>query len=152
MRRIDSQLSGVGFLVIVAFFSLVALRAPANTRAIGFSGERFPVTAALAVERLPADARILAPDSYGGYLIYRFNGTRKVFFDGRSDFYGAEFMKQYLVLIQARPGWGDIVKQYRFTHALLPSGSALKAALEQSGWSVIERDETATLLQRGEAN
>jgi len=148
LRRIDGQVTGAGFLAIVTFFSLVALRAPANTRNIGFSATRFPVAAASAVEQLPADARLLAPDSYGGYLIYRFNGARKVYFDGRSDFYGAAFMKQYLTLIQARPGWSDIVNAYGFTHALLPEDSALKAALEQAGWTALHRDETATLLKR----
>ena len=45
---------------------------------------------------LPANARILAPDKYGGYLIYHFAGARKVFFDGRSDYYGSNYMKNYL--------------------------------------------------------
>lgn len=150
LRRIDTRLNGAAFLAVIAFFSLVALRAPANTRGIGFSPDRFPVAAANAVEALPADARILAPDSYGGYLIYRFNGRRKVFFDGRSDFYGAAFMKQYLTLIQARPGWQDMVQRYGFTHALLPEDSALKASLEQAGWTILHRDQTATLLERGQ--
>jgi len=74
--------------------------------------------------------------------------VRKVFFDGRSDFYGAAFMKQYLTLMQARPGWQDIAKTYRFTHALLPEDSALKSALEQAGWTVVYRDATATLLEQ----
>src|SRR5207302_11079560 len=86
---------------------------------------------------------------YGGYLIYRFNGQRKVYFDGRSDFYGAAFMKQYLVLITAQPGWQEIVKSYRFTHALLPNDSALKAALEQAGWTTLHKDNVATLLEYG---
>src|SRR5262249_55755649 len=127
----------------------VALRAPANTASIGFSPTRFPVEAAAAVEILLPDARILAPDGYGGYLIYRFNGTRKVFFDGRSDYYGAAFMKEYLTLIQVRPGWNTIVTKYGFTHALLPEDSSLKAALEQAGWSVLHTDKTAALLARG---
>jgi hypothetical protein len=152
LARIDAGLTGAGFLAIVAFLALAALRAPANTSGIGFSAGRFPVAAAQALEQLPPDARILAPDSYGGYLIYRFDGRRKVFFDGRSDFYGAAFMKQYLTLIQARPGWAQIVAAYGFTHALLPEDSALKAALEQSGWSVKYRDATATLLERGGVN
>jgi len=151
LRGIDARLSGAGFIAVITFLSLVALRAPANTRGIGFSPTRFPVAAAQAVEQLPADARILAPDSYGGYLIYRFNGARKVYFDGRSDFYGAAFMKQYLTLIQARPGWSDIVSAYGFTHALLPEDSSLKAALEQAGWTVMHRDGTATLLERPRA-
>jgi hypothetical protein len=151
LRHIDMRLSGAGFLAIVAIFSLGALRAPANTRTVGFSPERFPVAAAEAVAKLPLDAKILAPDSYGGYLIYRFNGVRKVYFDGRSDFYGAAFMKQYLTLIQARPGWQKIADEHGFTHALLPEDSALRAALGQAGWTTLYRDHSATLLQRSQA-
>jgi hypothetical protein len=90
---------------------------------------------------------VASSDLYGGYLIYRFNGERKVYFDGRSDFYGADFMKQYLVLITAQPGWQDIVHAFGFTHALLPNDSALKAALEQAGWMVVNKDAVATLLE-----
>jgi len=114
---------------------------------IGFSKSRFPVDAMAAVEKLPVEARLLATDSYGGYLIYRFSGARKVFFDGRSDFYGADFMQQYLVLINARPGWQEIVGAFGFTHALLPEDSALKAGLEQAGWVRLYQDRVATLLE-----
>ena len=85
--------------------------------------------------------------SYGGYLIYCFAGARKVYFDGRSDFYGADFLKQYMVLIEARPGWQAIVSSYGFTHALLPNASALNSALQQAGWTILYRDNVATLLE-----
>ena len=112
-----------------------------------FSPKQFPVGAAQAISSLPADARILSSDSFGGYLIYRFEGQRKVFFDGRSDFYGADFMKQYLTLITARPGWQEIVRSYGFTHALLSEDSALKTALVQAGWISLYQDNIAVLLQ-----
>jgi hypothetical protein len=147
LQAIDRRLSGAVFLAVIVFFSLVALRAPAQTAAIGFSRARFPVAAMDVVATLPPDARLLAPDSYGGYIIYRFNGARKVYFDGRSDFYGAAFMKQYLTLIQARPGWQEIVRAYGFNYALLPEDSSLKAALQQEGWSTMYSDHTATLLR-----
>jgi hypothetical protein len=146
LLRIDQKLSGVLFMMVAAVLALVALRAPAMSQAIGFSSNRFPVGASLVVNQLPSESRILAPDSYGGYLIYRFNGERKVYFDGRSDFYGAAFMKQYLVLIEARPGWKEIVRSFAFTHALLPDDSALKSALLDSGWVPLYRDNVATLL------
>ena len=67
--------------------------------------------------------------------------------DCPSDFYGVDFMKQYLVLINARPGWQEILGTFHFTHALLPDASALKAALEQAGWSTLYKDDVATLLE-----
>jgi hypothetical protein len=147
LRMIDQRQSGIAVLAVVIVLCLVALRAPAASKNIGFSPARYPVVAAEAIEKLPASARLVAPDSFGGYLIYRFNGTRKVFTDGRSDFYGVDFMKQYLVLMSGRPGWREIVQSFGFTHALLPNESALKAALEQAGWTTIAKDNVATLLE-----
>ena len=142
LRRIDMRLNGAGFVI-----AAVALCVLVRTSAAAFPADTFPAAAATAVDKLPADARILTSDSYGGYLIYRFAGRRKVFFDGRSDFYGADFLDRYSVLSAARPGWRDIVAQYRFTHALLPASSTLAGALSQSGWRTLYQDRVATLLE-----
>src|SRR4051794_40564888 len=84
-------------------------------------------------DQLPAEARLFSSDKFGGYLIYRSNGTRKVFFDGRSDFYGADFLKQYGRMVQVRPGWREPWDSFDFTHALLPNDYPLIPALEQLG-------------------
>lgn len=147
LRLIDARLSAVAFSAIILVLLATACRSPLFAGRVGFAADRFPVAASAALAGVPPEARILAPDSYGGYLIYRFRGERKVFFDGRSDFYGAAFMKDYLVLINGQPGWKDIVHRFGFTHALLPERSPLKAALEQAGWTVRYRDNVATLLE-----
>ncbi len=108
-----------------------------------FPADQFPVAA---YTHIPAEARLFAPDKFGGYLIYRSNGTRKVFFDGRSDLYGAEFLKQYQRLVQVRPGWRERFDAYGFTHALLQNDAPLLPALEQIGWRRLYQDKTATLL------
>ena len=71
----------------------------------------------------------------------------EVFFDGRSDFYGSEFLEEWRRLAQVRPGWHDILAKHRFTHALLPNDYSLVDALQRAGWTVIYRDSTATLLR-----
>jgi hypothetical protein len=142
LRDLDRGLSGWASAPIVA----VAFLFIANSAQAGFPPDQFPVAAMHAVSRLPLDARLLAPDKFGGYLIYRFDGQRKVFFDGRSDFYGAAFMKEYLRLVEVRPGWRETAARYRFTHALLPNDYSLVAALGANGWNVIHKDATATLL------
>jgi hypothetical protein len=147
LRAIDQRVNGAAFTAIAAAAILLAVRTPAYSRGIGFPAGTFPVSAAAAVASLPAEARLVAPDNFGGYLIYRFNGARKVYFDGRSDFYGVDFMKQYLVLINARPGWQETLYSFHFTHALLPAASALKAALQQAGWTTLYKDDVATLLE-----
>jgi hypothetical protein len=147
LRVIDRRAGGMAFSAIAMLGFLLLLRAPAFSKDIGFPADQFPVAASMAVEKLPAEARIFAPDSYGGYLIYRFHGARKVYCDGRSDFYGADFLRDYLVLLDLRPGWRDILRSGRFTHALLPAASALQTVLEQDGWRPLYRDGVATLLE-----
>jgi len=146
LRVLDARGSGLALapLVLLACFAL--LRTPAIAAATGFPPDQFPVEAAA---RVPAGARLFAPDKYGGYLIYRYQGARKVFFDGRSDLYGAEFLKQYGRMVQVRPGWRQYWDSFHFTHALLPDDYPLIPALEQTGWRLVYRDRTATLLAGG---
>jgi len=146
LRVLDARGSGLALapLVLLACFAL--LRTPAIAAATGFPPDQFPVEAAA---RVPAGARLFAPDKYGGYLIYRYQGARKVFFDGRSDLYGAEFLKQYGRMVQVRPGWRQYWDSSHFTHALLPDDYPLIPALEQTGWRLVYRDRTATLLAGG---
>ena len=145
LRMIDSQFNGVILAPLVLAGCFLLLRLPAIRSATGFPPDRFPVAA---YSHIPADARLYAPDNYGGYIIYRSAGARKVFFDGRSDLYGAEFLKQYGRLIQVLPGWQQYWNSFGFTHALLPHDTALIPALEQLGWKPIFEDHTATLLAR----
>jgi hypothetical protein len=140
LRALDARFSGLAWtpLVLVAAFYL--------TPAAGFPPDQFPVAAYL---HIPAGARLFAPDKFGGYLIYRSNGSLKVFFDGRSDLYGADFLKRYGRLVQVRPGWRDYWESWHFTHALLPADAPLLPALEQIGWRPVYEDKTATLLAFG---
>jgi hypothetical protein len=148
LREFDAKASGLVWAPLLAILCIAALRSPAIAANTGFPSSEFPVEASGAVEKLPLGARILAPDKYGGYLIYRFHGERKVFFDGRSDLYGADFLKQCGRLMQARPGWRRILDSYHFDDALLPNDYPLIPALEQSGWKPVYHDSVCTLLAR----
>jgi hypothetical protein len=142
LRTLDAGMSGVALapLVVVAAWALLRLL-PA-----GFPPDQFPVAA---YPHLAPNGRLFAPDKFGGYLIYRSNGARKVFFDGRSDFYGAEFLKQYGRLVQVRPGWQTYWDQFHFTQALLPNDAPLLDALQHSGWHAVYRDGVVTILDPG---
>ena len=146
LRAMDSRFRGwaVAPMMVAACFAL--LQTPGLRAATGFPPDQFPVAA---YDHIPPDARLYAPDKFGGYLIYRSAGTRKVFFDGRSDLYGAKFLKQYGRLIEVRPGWQEYWNSFGFTHALIPDDSALTPALEVMGWRPIFQDHVATLLAKG---
>jgi hypothetical protein len=140
LRKLDARFNGLAlapFVLLAAFY----LTPPG-----AFPADQFPV---LAYPHIPVGARLFAPDKFGGYLIYRSNGTLKVFFDGRSDLYGAGFLKQYSRLVQVRPGWRAYWDTFHFTHALLPADAPLLPALEQIGWRPLYQDKSATLLVFG---
>ena len=149
LRAIDARFCGLALTPLVLLACYALLRTPAIQAATGFPPDQFPVEAYSEVARLPATARLFAPDKFGGYLIYRSEGARKVFFDGRSDLYGADFLKQYARMVQVRPGWREYWESFHFTHALVPNDYPLIPALEQLGWKALYRDGTVTLLGWG---
>ena len=141
LEILDRQLRGFVIVPFIVVWIFLSIRANCE-----IPSQRLPVVASAAVAALPAGARILAPDIFGGYLIYRFKGERKVFVDGRSDFYGLALMERYIRLMNCTSGWTQEFNRWGFTHALLPPDSPLISALEANGWRELHRDKTAVLL------
>ena len=151
LRHIDRSAAGALWTLPIALGLCAAAASFLGARA-GFPAAEYPVAAAGELERVAPEVfgpggRLFAPDKFGGYLIYRFEGRLTVFFDGRSDFYGREFLRDYRQLVQVRPGWRDIAAQFGFTHALVPNDYPLAGALEKAGWRVLYRDSAAILLK-----
>ena len=151
LRLIDARLAGLWLAPVMAALAFLWLLVPGVAAHTGFAPDQFPVYAAEELRNLPGDIRLFAPDMYGGYIIYRYQGQRKVFFDGRSDFYGSGFMKQYIRLIEVRPGWQEQLRDFGITNVLAPRDSSLAGALEQVGWTMLYRDDVAVLFARNKA-
>lgn len=149
LRKIDLASGGWALMpaVIAGLFFLI--QSPVFSKPPGFPSTDFPVQVAAQIEKLPADARIFSSDKFGGYLIYRFAGRRKVFFDGRSDYYGSAFMNHYLLLPDVKPGWEAQWNRWNFTHALVPKGASLVEMLRLKGWREIGSDPAAILFEKG---
>ena len=118
-----------------------------------FPDNKFPVTAlrrnAGAIAPGGGGRRILTSDQWGDYLIYRLYPNQRVFVDGRSDFYGPVIGRDYLVLLNAAPGWDRIVEQYRFDLALLPAEWPLaQLMMRDPAWEVRYQDRQAVVLDR----
>jgi len=94
--------------------------------------------------------RLYSSDRFGGYLIYRFNGTVKVFVDGRSDFYRqGNVLDDYADLMSVKPVWSDLLRRYGIGWLLLQPGEALETtALGSGDWRREYSDRTASLLVR----
>lgn len=149
LRKMEAGFRGYAWMPILLLLFVVSARSALFAIPAGFPEQNFPVKLAAQIEALPAEARIFSSDKFGGYMIYRFAGRRKVFFDGRSDYYGAAFLKDYLLLPDAKPGWREQWKRWGFTHALVPKESTLVEMLPLLGWRQIGKDSTAILFEKG---
>jgi hypothetical protein len=129
--------------------AVVVMAAPG----VGFPDSLFPVRA---VERnlaqlAPAAAmpRVLTSDQWADYLIFRLYPRQRVFFDGRSDFFGPAIGSDYRKLLSGETPWRQLLDRYRFELALLPHDWALSTALEsEPGWRKVYQDSVAVLYAR----
>jgi hypothetical protein len=96
---------------------------------------------------------VLAPDYWGGYLIYRLYPETQVVLDDRHDLYGPEFFKSYLRLIHVEPGWQEFLRDHDISCVLLPSNSPLAdRLLASSGWNRIYADDVTVAFSREPQN
>jgi hypothetical protein len=141
LRVIDQRIRGVVPMILV-----VLLAVAARDRDLTFDPQKFPVRAA---NFLPGEGRVFTKDQWGGYLIYRFAGQRKVFIDGRSDFYGQTWLQTYAQVADVQSGWQTVLNQYDVRVVMMPGDHALVAALQLSpNWKRIYTDSVAVIFAR----
>lgn len=112
-------------------------------------GKAIPIEA---MERL-LPGRLFTTDQWADYLLYAEPG-RKVFFDGRNDFYGQAFVESYLRVMKAEPGWEAVLQKYRVSVAMVPADSSMSAALRRdAAWMTVYHDSTAaTFVKRSKCD
>lgn len=152
MQRIDAGLRGhlwpiaaIAIAVWASFHGGKAGSLPLMNA--HFDANRFPVASVGYLERNNLPGPIFAPDSWGGYLIYRLYPQTKVVIDDRHDFYGEQFLKSYLKTIHVEPAWQDFLLQYPANVLLVPRSSALANILmETPRWRLVYSDKVAALF------
>lgn len=147
LRAWDRRIIGVAPLVLAVLLAAAGLAWKAGSA--GFDPQTFPVQAAGFFEGRENQVRLFARDQWGGYLIYRFGGRLKVFVDGRSDFYGNDFLERYGQVADVKPGWEQALDEERVNCVLVAPGQALAQALRLSGrWHEVHADAVAVLFER----
>ncbi len=141
-RRVSLWLVFAGVGILAA--------APAG---VGFPDRRFPVLAVEQNRKLAHAAggmpRLLTSDQWADYIIFRLYPRQRVFFDGRSDFYGPALGSDYRALQEAAPNWRELVDRYDFQEALLPHSWPLSTVLgREPGWREVYQDRVAVLCVR----
>lgn len=115
-----------------------------------FDPLHLPVEAGEFLARERRGEPMLAPDMWGGYLIYRLYPQRRVVIDDRHDLYGAERFREYLTLMQVETGWKDVLQKWQVRTLVLPAGSTLANILRElpREWQAVHEDGTAVVLEK----
>jgi hypothetical protein len=148
MRELDRGNHGAALVPLALLAVLGWWQQPAVVHRTGFPVEKYPVDADRTVAALPASGRIFASSAVGGYLIYRFQGERKIWIDGRADYFGVEPLQQFEQILAARPGWEEAAGRVGFTHAVVVNDRPARIAMEKAGWLTLHRGARYTVLER----
>lgn len=108
----------------------------------------YPAHALEQIERAGTAKHIFTDDEWGDYLAYRLYPTGgKVFVDGRSDFYGGDFERQYIDILNVNYKWQATLDRYCVDTILLSAGSSLAGAVKESRrWRVAYDDGIAIVF------
>jgi hypothetical protein len=156
LARDTSETDAIGrwHLVSVAGIALLAalLYAPHPPKPFRaeFDPKYFPAGALSSLRQYP-DARVFTFDQWGDYLIFSLY-PRRVFWDGRSDFYGDDFLTKALEVVNVNFGWDQTLARFGVDTVLMPPNSPLTGTLKESSqWRVVYDDGIALVFrQRGQ--
>ncbi|MCL5744475.1 MAG: hypothetical protein M1541_11210 [Acidobacteria bacterium] len=127
----------------------VMLATPSNRWPTDFPEESFPVSLVRSESSRLTAARVYTSDQWGDYLIYKGWPKQRVFFDGRSDFYGPALGDEYLILMGGRRGWANLLDKYRINMALVPCNGPLVSLLDMHpAWKRVREDKVGVLYER----
>jgi hypothetical protein len=142
-------LSGAGVALLAAL-----LFAPHPPKAFRpeFDPKNYPAAAVGRISRgelgLNASAHIFTSDQWGDYLIYRLYPRMRVFIDGRSDYYGADFEQKAVDALNVKYGWEDTLARFGVNTILLPPSTPLTGALKLSSrWRLVYDDGVALVFR-----
>jgi hypothetical protein len=138
-------------VVSLAGIALVAalLFAPAPPQRFRaeYDPKSYPARAIEVLRAMPP-ARIFTSDVWGDYLIWRLYPRTKVFVDGRSDYYGANFENKYIDVLNVKYDWEKTLAGFDVDTILLPTSAPLAGALKESRrWHVAYDDGVALIFR-----
>jgi hypothetical protein len=145
LRSIESTprlhlLSGAGLVLIAGLFAIG--QPPFAPR---FNPEVFPVQAVPVLQVHPR-SRIFTTDQWGDYLLYTFYPSQRVFFDGRSDFYGNDFVKVNQRIAGAEHDWKTLLQRYSIDLVMVKPETPLSAVLKLTAGSKVLFDDGKVIV------
>jgi hypothetical protein len=155
LGRTVGEMEAVGRIHLVSAGAIALLTAifyapaPPPSFQARFDAKNFP-TRVVASLGGNIQGRIFTYDQWGDFLIYSSYPKNRVFFDGRSDFYGSNFVKKYLDIVTVKYCWQQHLDEYGVDTVLLPADAPLAGALKESSrWRVVYDDGDAIVFRAG---
>jgi len=112
-----------------------------------FSTKLKPVAAVEFLKNEHISGNMFNNDEFGDYIIYAAGTQYKVFFDGRSDMYGTEHMKEYYRIINFEDGWEKVTDKYQIDWIFFDAKSHLsRYLLAGNSWRLIYADKVAHIF------
>jgi hypothetical protein len=155
MSELDRRAGGRG-LTALAFAILVLVIAKPRIAggepviATGPLTNRFPVAAANFLRQHPGavSGEMFNDYGWGGYLMLVIP-DRKVFVDGRNDFYGADLIQDFVDVNKVHPDWDAVLRRYGVGWTILPRDHPLNILLAlHTDWSAAYTDEVTAIYTR----
>ncbi len=141
--------SARGYIWPVASVFLVVVLAAVGKAEYRFDENIKPVSAVEFLKKEHINGNMFNNDEFGDYIIYEAWPEYKVFFDGRSDMYGEERIKEYSKVIRIEPGWEDIIEKYGITWIIYDAKSVLsRFLLERKDWKLVYSDKVANIFMK----
>jgi len=97
-------------------------------------------------------ARVFSPDGWGHYLTYKFPEPFRIYVDGRTDFFGESFSREYVNTMNGIAGWDRTLNRYGVNMALIPPDIKLAERLAKDpSWQMVEHTDSSVLFRRKES-
>lgn len=141
---------GINAVVIILIAGVLVITLPPQKKLEAAVAKRYPTKAIEYMNHHTVPEPTLNQYGWGGYLIYTPDYHRKVFVDGRADFYEyAGVLSDYMDMKAVKPDTLFLLRKYNIRSCLLyqnaPLGTMLAAL---PGWEEVYRDKLAAIYVR----
>ena len=136
-------------LLVVALTALVKIFISIQPAPNAVEAARLvPVGAAEYIQRERPAGQLFNSYNFGAYLAWALYPDYPVYVDGRTDLYDDDFLREYLQVAYARPGYEAVLSKYDVNVAVVESNSLISEALARDGWRAVYGDWLATVYER----
>jgi len=138
-----------GWLVVAATAVAFVVFVPHPTE---MPAKDWPVKAVEYVRQHPQDfaGNMFNQYIWGGYLM-QVLPEHKTYVDGRTDFFGEDFIREFADTTALRPNWNKPLEEHEVQWTLMPTNHRLNLGLAAWGrWSCVHSDAVAMVWRRNE--